>query len=172
MLAVVGTGDDFKVLDSKCSFIRPGEICIFSLAFAPTSAGVQDKLASVAGKPSESASFRVRGVGVEPLARAVDVLTKDFGSVAIGTESKPELFKFTNQTETTKFLGAVTIAGDDFAFTANGADACTNKELAAGASCEASVVFRPRSAGAKTGTLSFGPKVDVALSGVGQTTGP
>ncbi len=102
-----------------------------------------------------------------------------FGTVAQGEESAPQTVTVTNAgvapmtIEGLALAGATPAAFDlDDAFLGLGAGTCTGTTLAAGASCTASVAFRPAQAGALAATLlvftnTGAQPASVALGGTG-----
>lgn len=76
--------------------------------------------------------------------------TQDFGSKFVTFTSAPQTFTWTNQAVFPATVGLLTASGD-FSVTGNN---CTN--VAAGASCQITVVFTPTAVGSRTGTLTVG----------------
>ena len=95
----------------------------------------------------------------------------DFGAVGVNTSASKTL-TLTNTGSGSLTINASAITGD---FTL-GPDGCTGQVVVAGATCTATVNFRPQAAGARRAQLAFtddasGSPHTVALTGQGSTTG-
>jgi hypothetical protein len=75
-------------------------------------------------------------------------VSADFGSEPIGFTTAPQKFIWTNNSTFSLLVSSVTVTGD-FVITANSCNA-----VAAGATCEIDVAFKPTAIGPRTGTLT------------------
>ncbi len=94
----------------------------------------------------------------------------NFGSVTVGQSSAPQNVTVANTGTTTVTINSIAASGD-YSQTNN----CTSS-LAAGASCTATVTFKPTQTGTRLGTLSVsdnaaGSPQTASLTGVGESTG-
>jgi hypothetical protein len=100
---------------------------------------------------------------------SISPVTYDFGSEAAGYPATPELFTWTNNSSGPTAISSVSITGSDFSVIA-GTDTCSNRIIAAGASCTITVGFTPSAIGARTGSLSVvsgGFSQSASLNGTG-----
>ncbi|HEY6466086.1 MAG TPA: choice-of-anchor D domain-containing protein [Candidatus Acidoferrales bacterium] len=149
--------------------------CTVSVEFSPQTVG--SKIASLviadnaAGSPELIA---LSGTAIAPPQAQVSPSTWNFGNLAVGTQSLPELFTITNAgSSTLNFTQAIGISGTnaaDFQQTNN----CPTS-VAAGSSCSVSVVFLSQTAGADAATLNIannapGSPQSVSLSGTGTSS--
>ncbi|MEA2170178.1 MAG: hypothetical protein QOF76_3478, partial [Solirubrobacteraceae bacterium] len=114
----------------------------------------------------------VVAAGPQP-AVSLSAATLDFGEAALGTTTAAKTVTVTNSGAAPLSIASATIGGSDFAI---GADGCSGKPVAAGASCAVGVTFTPGAGGQRTGQLAFaddasGSPHTVALGGVGTTVG-
>ena len=98
-----------------------------------------------------AAALATGGSEAVPAGVPVDVAaTVDFGSQKLSAEAQERPVTVRNHGTRATLLTAVTLAGDDFRITA---DACTDRVLAPGTSCEVRIAFAPLVAGVRRATL-------------------
>jgi uncharacterized repeat protein (TIGR02543 family) len=176
VIGTLSTTDDFILGTDNCSgaTLAQYDSCSYEVAFSPTSAG--DKTGSVSilhnGADSPTA-IDLFGTGLTPPATApainINVTSWDFSSQTIGTTSAAVPFTVTNSGSADLVLGALSINGGEFTFSAN---TCNNATLAPAATCAFDVTFSPTSLGTQSGVLSIphnaaGSSTQAALTGTG-----
>ena len=77
-------------------------------------------------------------------------VTQDFGTQPVGFNSPPETFTFSNNSSFAATVNVINTTGD-FNVTGN-----TCSSVAAGSTCQITVVFKPTAVGPRTGTLNVG----------------
>lgn len=108
------------------------------------------------------------GVTAGSAAVKIEPLKMDFGSFPVGTSSPPMTSIVTNSGTSTLKIVDITPSGIDF----SGTNTCA-ETLAAGASCEITVTFKPAITGTRLGVVSVmtsgsrNPSY-IVLTGVGQ----
>jgi hypothetical protein len=121
----------------------------FTVAFAPTGAGLASGTVSIISNASNSAlSLALSGTGTAPGQLAVSPATLSFGNVVVGSSS--------SLNGTLSATGAaVTISSDSIAneFALSGISLPAT--VAAGTSASFTVTFTPQSSGVASGSLSF-----------------
>lgn len=100
--------------------------------------------ATIASGPLGAATYPA--ISVAPLGA-------DCGALPVGHDAACEGFAVTNLGFGSLRIGAVALADTDAADFAVDADGCSGATLGPGASCEVSVRFAPRTAGAKSASL-------------------
>lgn len=130
--------------------LAPGASCQFTYRFTPQALGPASGSTSAA-VDSESYSFNFKGNGISPfLATATSF---DFGNVALGSESAPQVVTITNVSNANlspNFAGGA-VPGGNFP----GSQNCAGKTFAPGESCQFTYQFAPGGEGAITGTTNF-----------------
>lgn len=141
-----GLGDGpFVLSDDRCTDVElaPAESCVVDVAFAPVAAAEARETLAVQGTDGNvtpETSATLTGVGLLP--RTPEAI--DFGGVVVGQVSLPRTVIITNPTDTT--LDIFTLGTfDDEVFPVE-RTSC-GEELAAGASCEVEVRFKPQEPG-------------------------
>ncbi len=129
--------------------LAPAASCTISVAFAPTSGGVEPASLTVAGSPGGVVSAGLTGVGVSAAALASTPTERQFGSVVTGTMSSSFAFTVTNTGGQVSGAPTVMLTGAQFAIAGN---TCTAM-LAPAASCTIWVRFAPTATGAAAGAL-------------------
>jgi hypothetical protein len=128
----------------------------------------------VAGVTSTGSSYKLSAGFVSAVFVPIIQLTPaklDFGSQTVGVASAAQAMQVTNLGAAPLVIANVTVSGD-FAQT----NTCTGP-LQGGTGCTLSVTFRPTTAGALNGTLSFtsnapGSPTQIALTGTGTAAAP
>ena len=163
-------GTDFKLSSGTCgSTLAAGASCTESVTFSPASSGTRTDTLSFAdtatGSPQKVA---LSGTAVAPATLSVAPTSQDFGSVQVGAASAATSFTVTNTGGVASGTLTATVAGAQFA---GSADTCSGKTLAAAATCTISVTFNPISVGATTGSLTVsgtpGGQAAASLAGTG-----
>ena len=125
-----------------------GQGCSIFATFNPSSTGLFSDTIAICDNVGPH-SITLTGTGVIPAPVTISPASFDFGSVLIGSVSATEDFTITNPGEGTVTL-STPVTADAFVMTNN---SC-GPQLAAGASCIATVDFVPTAGGAVSGTLS------------------
>ena len=164
-------GSSFATLKASATYtFDPASGNTVTITFtAATERYVRVTFTANSGQPAGQLSeLEVYGSGGNPgpATLAASPTSVSFGSTGVGSTSAAQTVTVTNTGGSTANLSGVGVAGDFADTTTCGAT------LAAGASCTASVTFRPTAAGARTGTLTVAsdasnPSLAVALSGTG-----
>jgi hypothetical protein len=133
--------------------LNPGESCVVSVAFRPTAPGNREAWVSLtytsASVPNGVISVLLRGVGLTPVV-SVSPNQLVFGPQSLNTASAAKTVVVTNMSTGPITLGGLGLGGANAGDFQLVGDLCTNSTLAAGATCQFSVVFLP--------TSSTGPK--------------
>jgi hypothetical protein len=143
---------DFAVTADSCSnlTIDAGETCTAAVTFKPGAAG--ERLATLSFD-GDDLSVLLSGTGTTPiLGFGPGVTSIPFGSQRIGT-TMPHPVVITNDGTASLTISGATLAGNDAAELAIGANGCIGLALAPGSSCTIDVAFSPATVGAKTAEL-------------------
>jgi probable HAF family extracellular repeat protein len=171
-IAITGTnaGDYFRTTTTCGSSLAVGASCSINVTFKPTVSGTRSAALAItdnaAGSPQK---VTLSGIGT---TAKLSPSSLNFGTVAIGTASPAKTVTLTNVGTTTLTITAIASTGTnagDFAQTYT-----CGSSLAAGASCQISVKFKPTVSGTRTAALSItdnaaGSPQHVPLSGIGTT---
>ena len=149
--------------------VAAGGSCQLTLRFTPSATGSRSAtltLASDASNGNATVSLGGTGQAVATPAASLSPASVAFGSVTVGSSSAAQAVTLTNSGSATLSITDIS-APSPFGVT----DTC-GPSLAAGASCQISVVFTPSGAGAASGQLSVssnasGSPHTVGLSGTG-----
>jgi outer membrane protein OmpA-like peptidoglycan-associated protein len=171
------TGADaaqFSIAAETCTAasVAAGASCTVDVAFAPTSTGGKMATLSVASDAAGSpVSVALTGTGTVG-ALQLSSVRLDFGKVKAGRHSTARTFAATNTGSSPVTVTAATLGGRDASQFVGSLSGCAKKTLAPGQACFVSAAFAPKSAGAKSATLSFasdapGSPATVALTGRG-----
>ncbi len=160
----------FSLPADTCSgaSLAPGASCTVQIGFSPATVGTLQANLSFSDEAANSAQVvAVSGNGIQP-AVSLSPSTLPFGNQVVGTTSPRQPVVVTNSGTDTLNVGAAAVDAP-FAIVA---DTCSNKAVAAGASCTIQVNFAPADAGSFTGTLAIpddapGSPHSVALTGTG-----
>jgi len=152
----------------------PGSSCTASIVFKPMAIGSRSGSLSILSNASSTpVDVKLSGTGTSPKP-AITLSTKAlvFSSQTVGTTSALQVVTVTNTgTAALSFPVSFSITGD-FAF--GGSGTCkVGVSYAPGASCTATVVFKPKAIGARSGVLSLPSNASttpasVTLSGTGK----
>ncbi|HZN80261.1 MAG TPA: choice-of-anchor D domain-containing protein, partial [Mycobacterium sp.] len=167
-ISSIGTTTSIFGVSHTCgSSVAVGASCTISVVFKPTSAGAKTGYVNVVGgNGAGTKTVALSGAGIVPLYTLAPTALA-FGDQAVGGTSAAQVVTLTN-------AGTVMLPISSIGTTTSmfGVSHTCGTSVAVGASCTISVVFKPTSAGAKTGYLSVaggngaGTKT-VALSGTG-----
>ncbi len=143
-----------------------GASCRIQVSFAPSMSGSRTASLAVTATPGGSVYASLLGTGVTESAPRILPDNANFGDAAVGTMMGPtRMFSVTNVGTASTML-VLSVNGPDFILTPGG---CA-LPVAGGASCTATVTFRPTTRGAKQATLiASGPGgvATAALTGNG-----
>ncbi len=153
--SAVTTGD-FAVQSNSCTNVVSGASCTIQVIYKPTSVGPATGTLTVSSNSSKVVA-NLMGTGIAALVLSTNSVA--FGNTDVGFPSA-QTMTLRNVAPGTIPLTAVLPAGD-FAVTTN-----CGTSLAAGASCTASVTFKPLTTGMRSGQASFNGQV-VTFSGNG-----
>ena len=159
---------DFSIAANSCgSTLTVGATCQISVVFTPASLGLRTGSVTVASNAGPQTAT-LTGTGGTSLATFAPA-SVNFRSVAVGGSSAAQTVTITSSGTAALALSSILPAGD-FSETAN---SCT-AVLAAGASCQVTLVFTPRAFGVRSGTLTLASNSGsspqaVVLSGTGTT---
>ncbi|MGH9736524.1 MAG: choice-of-anchor D domain-containing protein [Candidatus Acidiferrales bacterium] len=161
----------------------PGTYCLVDMTFDPTTAGTFtaeiDMQYHLGGEPEERQTIALSGVAVAAAPTAAILpTTLNFGTLTPGQTSGPQIVTLTNTGNATLDVTGINLTGanaSDFAIVGGGNTPCPtgSGSLTISASCGVGVQFAPKTAGAKSATLSFsddaaGSPQTVSLAGTAQ----
>jgi hypothetical protein len=159
----IGTPDvsdsDFTVDSSACTTVASASSCVVTVTFAPAAYSATTKIATLtipSDDPNSPKTVRLRGSCPTPrMAGVPNVL--NFGSRKIeGSYSKS--FTVRNWGTSPLTIDSITVANDDEEnqdFSLSDDTTCEGASLAKGGTCVVWVYFKPVSAGARTGSVTF-----------------
>ena len=140
---------DFSQNNNCGSTLGAGSSCTINVSFTPTARGTRTASVTVRTVASGTFSFLVQGIGSEA---ELSPRRLSFGSVVVGTSSKPERVTLSNIG-----LGPFNIANISFDG-ADGGDFSQRNDckyfLAPGAACAIQVTFAPLGTGQRTASLA------------------
>jgi hypothetical protein len=150
------------------STLAAGASCVISVTFTPLALGLRSAGLTVADNASHSPQMAfLNGTGVS--AVTVSPTSLSFGNEAIGARSAASTVAVTNHQSTALTISQISTNLSDYTDTTT----CpvSPNTLAAGASCNVSVVFAPLATGARNGTLTITDNANsnptVSLTGTG-----
>ena len=145
--------------------------CAVSVSFAPAAAGALKATLSFTDNAANSPqSIALTGTGIGVPAASLSPARLSFASTKVGSATAAQTVTLKNTGTATLSLTSIKLSGTNPAsFTKTTTCAAS---LAVNATCTVSVVFKPKSAGALTATLSFADNAanspqSVALTGTG-----
>lgn len=150
--------------------LAAGASCSVSVFLTPSALGIRTAILTISDNANLNPTVSLTGNGV--LAAVASPATLTFGTQTIGTGSLPQTVTLTNNQSTS--LSITKIASSLVDFSVGSSCPISPGTLAAGASCTASVTFKPTTTGNRSGTLSFTDGANnspqkVSLSGSGTT---
>jgi len=147
----------FRVVWDGCGglLIDPAYSCPVAVGFNPTKGGPLS--AALLFSDDAGASPQTVPLGGLGLAPAVSLspTSIDFGNVLLRSKSQAATVRLTNSGNFALKIGRETITGSDKGDFTITAENCQNQSLAAGASCQMTIVFRPSATGVRVATLTF-----------------
>jgi hypothetical protein len=169
-VSIVGTNSsDFTETGSCGTSLAPSGSCIVNTKFTPSAGGARTASLSISDTATGSPQLvALVGTGLAPGA-ALSPTSLIFSAQTVGTSSGPQTVTLTNTGNVSLNITQISTSAD-FSQT----NLCS-ASLAAGSSCQISVIFTPTAAGNQTGSVTFadnasGVPQTVALSGTGSTT--
>lgn len=148
--------------------LQPGAACTVNGVFSPTSetaaTGTLTVTDNAAGSPQ---TISLSGTGVAATsAVTLSATTLTFPSIVVGSSSTPQIVTVTNSGSASLSITSIAVSGN---YTET--NTC-GSSLAAGASCQVTLVFSPLQTGSNTGTLTVtdsatGSPQTVSLTGTG-----
>jgi hypothetical protein len=164
---------DFQIAGNNCpATLNPGSNCQISVTFTPSALGTRTGTLTISDSTnSDVATLTLTGDGVQ--GKLVYASTIKFANQVVYTTSKPRAVTIYNFNKVALHIDSAATSGD-YAITS---DACSGKNLGAGAKCVIDVTFTPTVAGTDTGTLSLtddalGSPQSITLTGTGVLTLP
>jgi len=162
------TTGDFTASKLCGSSINRGGFCLINVAFKPSQTGLHTGVLTITDSdPGSPQMVALTGTGTAP-AVGLSVASLSFAGQLVGTSSTSQSVTLTNTGDGPLAISSITATGD---FTSTPGQ-CAGT-VAAGKSCEITVVFKPQAGGSRTGSLSItddasGSPQTVALTGTGQ----
>jgi sugar lactone lactonase YvrE len=139
----------FTEYDNCGTSLSNAAACAMYVLFKPTAAGPETGTITIEDNGFFSGTTTISLEGTGSAISVTGPLL--FGNQAVKTTSPPKTVTVTNKGTATVTMGTVTLNETDFAIAANH---CTSgSTLVAGANCTISVVFKPKTTGAKKGAL-------------------
>ncbi len=168
LVATSGASADFAVTNSCGNSVSGHSACIIGVQFVPHSVGVSTTTLTVADV-FRTQAVTLTGTGVAPAG--VSLLpagTMLFGAVGVGQSSTAGGLTLTNNGGLPLVISSVTLTGDFGLAVGSGCGA----SLGVGQACTLQVLFSPKAAGARTGSITVtdnspGSPQTVALAGTG-----
>jgi hypothetical protein len=170
-VAITGTNpSDFAQITTCGDTLAAGASCTINITFKPTSATARSALVSVTDNAGGSPhTVPLTGTGTSPAAQ-LSPTSEAFGVQLINTTSTARTVTLANTGNSTLSITSISFTGTNAAdFTRTTTCGTT---LAAGASCNISVTFRPAATGARSANLSVtdnapGSPHTIPLTGTG-----
>ncbi|HEY6444926.1 MAG TPA: choice-of-anchor D domain-containing protein [Acidobacteriaceae bacterium] len=156
----------FAITANNCpASLVLGASCQIAIDFAPTATStVAGALTLSASNLAASSVVALSGTGVTPGKIVLTPTSLAFAATAIGTAAAGQSVDVANKGGTAVTLTSETVSGD-FAVTANTCSA----QLPAQTSCEVVIVFKPSSAGRRTGVLTVVDGLGTQMASLGGT---
>jgi hypothetical protein len=170
-VSITGTNaGDFAQTKTCGTTLAAGANCTISVTFKPTSATARSASVSVTDNAGGSPhTVPLTGTGTSPAAQ-LSPTSEAFGVQLINTTSNARTVTLSNTGNSTLSITSITFTGTNAADFARTTTCGTT--LAAGASCNISVTFRPTATGSRTANLSVvdnapGSPHTIPLTGTG-----
>lgn len=157
-ISSVTVSGDFAVSKNSCASVAAGATCEIDVIFTPTALG-QRTGTLTAFSSGNNLTASLTGQGVADLAPSATAL--NFGSLDIGASST-QTFTITNSAPGPVAVPAMGVTGD-YALTTS-----CGSTLAASASCQVAITFKPTTTGPRAGTLTVASS-NPAYSGLAPT---
>lgn len=157
---------DFQIVRSTCSApLAPAARCELDVSFAPSSIGDALAMLVASADPGDEASATLTGLGaVVDDHPVISPSTHDFGTIAIGAMSAPEVFTVRNYglAPTPEPLTVTLQGANPGDFVLDGGT-CVTGPISGGGSCTFTVAFAPTVEGARSASV----RVTAPFAGVG-----
>jgi hypothetical protein len=148
----IGSSGDFSQSSTCGGSLHAGASCVITVTFTPSLTGPRTGTITVTdGDPTSPQMVALSGTG-STSSVTLSPASLEFGTQAVGTPSAPLAGTLTNTGTTALVISSVAISGANAAEYSQ-TNTCGNS-LAAGASCNVSVVFTPAGSGMRTATLT------------------
>ena len=166
---------DFTVFSKTCgTTLAQGASCTANIVFGPTATGTRTAILNFHDSDGDSPqTMALSGLGTSGVV-AASPASITFGSTAVGTSAASQSVTLNNGNTSPITISGVAVTGTNpLDFVVSGSTC--GASLSVGASCSATLVFKPNASGTRTASLNFtdsapGSPQIVALSGVGGTT--
>jgi hypothetical protein len=166
----ISVGAGFSQTNNCGASVAAGANCTITVTFKPTKPNTT--AASVSVKDNAAGSPQTVALSGTGTYVSLSPSTLNFGTVAVGQASTPQVATFTNTAKFALPIKSLTITGtnaSDYTET----NTC-QPSVAAGASCDITVTFKPATTGLRTADVSIsdgggGSPQTVALTGTGQS---
>ena len=147
----ISTSGPFTEYDDCGTALANAATCTMYVFFKPTAAGAETGAIAIEdnGFFSDTTTISLAGTGSAISVTGGPLL---FGSQAVKTTSTAKTVTVGNKSTAAVTMGTIILNETDFVIAANKCPA-SGSTLAAGASCTISVVFKPKTTGAKKGAL-------------------
>ena len=134
--------------------LAAGVSCTVSVTFAPTSAGVRSATLNVSGMPGGAVQASLSGNALPPPQLTITPVSKDYGSVGVGTITGYQVFTVQNQGGAPTGPPTIMLTGPNVAqFSPPFLTDCSGALLPL-ATCEVRVRYAPTALGSHTATAS------------------
>lgn len=157
-ISSVTVSGDFAITSNGCSSVAAGATCQIGVAFQPTAIGQRTGTLSVTSS-GQALTASLTGTGTADLVPSAPAL--NFGSLDVGASST-QTFTITNSAPGPVAVPAMGVTGDYALGTSCGS------ALAASASCQVAITFKPTTTGTRAGTLTVASS-SPAYSGLAPT---
>ena len=166
-IASISVSGDFAFTSACPATLASGASCTIDVTFTPLTTGARAGVLSIATDAAGSPhTVSLSGTGLATAAPVLELVTStlEFPPQALGTESAVKVATLRNSGNAVLVFGAITTSGDFLRrpvpvpaapSAAKAVAAECGAELAAGASCEIGVVFKPTAEGIRNGQLSI-----------------
>jgi len=165
----------FGNVRSCTSTLAAGASCTYSVIFKPSVAGFRSGSLNILTSASTSPmviALSGSGAAIPAPVVSLSATSLTFASLTVGRTSAIQIVTIKNIGNAAMNISSAFVISGDFAF--GGTGTCSvGASYAPGASCTASVVFKPKAIGTRTGSLSIRTNASsaariVTLSGIGR----
>jgi hypothetical protein len=167
-VAITGTNSsDFAESNNCGSSLTPGASCTLNVTFTPTLAGLETGTLTITDNASPATqTLSLTGTGTAP-AISLSPASLTFPAQALGTSSSPQTVTLSNTGNAALSITSISTSGD-FSET----NTC-GSSVAATASCNINVTFKPTAGGTRTGAVTISDNAGaspqtVALTGTAE----
>ena len=155
----------------------PGASCSLSVAFAPTAAGYPTGAVTVSFTAGAASALQLYLNGATTLSYVkITPSVYDFGKVQLNTSSPAQSFTVTNSYSQPVTIASIATTLPDYAVSSSTCPA-SPATLAANATCDVMVTFKPSQVGSRSDTLTVthnapGSRAVASLTGTGVSSTP